>query len=93
MKWLLESGSREEIRSGLFITLYVSAARELVSPSKEMDPSKTRDLSSGMERERPPRMAAVTVPGAMYTFTAAAADDAPAMALTVTVYRLPALSE
>ena len=64
-----------------------------MSASKEMDPSSVKGLSSGTERARLPRMIAVTGPDAMYVFIEAFTDEGPEVALTVTVYKLPTLSE
>ena len=64
-----------------------------MSASKDIDPSRVKGLSSGTERARLPCMIAATGPGAMYVFIEAIDDEGPDVALTVSVYKLPTLSE
>ena len=88
-----EAGNTGELGGVSLLTLYDSPASDLVSASKEIDPSSVKGLSRGIERARLPRMRAVTGPGATNTKIEAVTDEDPEVAVTVTVYKLPTSSE
>ena len=55
------------------------------SESEEKEASSVSGWSKGTDRIYPPKIAAVTTPGATYTVVDADTDDAPVEAVTVIV--------